>query len=153
VFDLATAKEITTFQSGGDYPFMMPAFSPDGRLLAASDYNDQVTIWDIDKKTAVRKKRFEGKGTGYSLVFSPDGTRLAVPARVKTENDRARDPDPLDVPQPRVYLFDLTQERPPEEIVCPHGWAGGIAFSADGKTLTAGGAGAVHLFDVSHKRK
>jgi WD40 repeat protein len=90
---------------------------------------------------------------GFALAFSPDGTRLAVPARVKTDDDRARDPDPLDMPQPRVYLFDLTRDGPPEEIVCPHGWAGGVAFSADGKTLAVGGAGAVHLFEVSKGRK
>jgi WD40 repeat protein len=153
VLDLATGKEIAAFPSGGDFPFLKPAFSPDGHFLAAGDYNEQVTIWDVEKKAVVRKERFAGKGMGLTLAFSPDGTRLAVPARVKTENDRTRDPDPLDLPQPRVYLFDLTREGPAEEIVCPHGWAGGIAFSADGKTLAVGGAGAVHLFDVSRERK
>jgi WD40 repeat protein len=151
VFDLPSGKEIASFPSGGDFPFMVPAFSPDGRLVAASDYNGQVTIWDVEKKKVLRKQKFEGKGMGLSLAFSPDGRRLAVPARVKTDNDRARDPDPLDVPQPRVYLFDLTRDGPPEEMVCPHGWTGGLAFSADGKTLAVGGAGAVHLFDVAKK--
>ena len=41
----------------------------------------------------------------------------------------------------------------PEEIVCPHGWNGGLAFSRDDKMLAVGGAGAVHLFDVSKKAK
>ena len=127
---------------------MIPAFSPDGRYLAAGDYNEQLTIWDIQKQTIVRKQRFPGKGMGRNLVFSPDGTRLAVPVRVKPDAE-SRDPDPLDLPQPRVYLFDLTKEGAPEEMVCPHGWVGGIAFSADGKTLALGGAGAVHLFDMS----
>jgi hypothetical protein len=149
VFDLASGKEIASFASGGDFPFLVPAFSPDSRLLAAGDYNGQVTIWDIEKKTIVRKHRFEGKSPGLAVAFSPDGKRLAVPVRVKTEDDGARDPDPLDVPQPRVYMFDLTKDGPPEEIVCPHGWTGGVSFSADGKTLAVGGAGAVNLFDMT----
>jgi WD40 repeat protein len=153
VFDLATEKEIATFRSSGDFPFLVPAFSPDGRLLAAADYDGQVTIWDVEKKAVIRKQRFEGRGMGLGLAFSPDGKRLAVPARVKTDDDRARDPDPLDLPQPRVYVFDLTRDGPPEEIVCPHGWAGGVAFSADGKILAAGGAGAVHLFDMTRTSK
>jgi WD40 repeat protein len=149
VFDLASGKEIASFSSGGDFPFMVPAFSPDGRLLAAGDYNSQVTVWNIDDKAVIRKQKFEGKGMGLALAFSPDGTRLSVPMRVKTDADNARDPDPLDVPQPRVYLFDLRTDRPAEEVVCPHGWTGGVAFSPDGKVLAVGGAGAVHLFDVS----
>jgi hypothetical protein len=52
-----------------------------------------------------------------------------------------------------VYLFDLDKEGPAEEIICPHGWSGGVAFSADGKTLAVGGAGAVHLFDVSRAKR
>jgi hypothetical protein len=31
----------------------------------------------------------------------------------------------------------------------PHGHMGGLASSPDGKLLAAGGAGAVHLFDMS----
>jgi hypothetical protein len=68
---------------------------------------------------------------------------------MKSEKVTGRDPDPRDYPQPRIVLFDLTREGPPEEMVCPHGWTGEVAFSADGKTLAAGGTGAVHLFDVS----
>jgi WD40 repeat protein len=153
VFDLASGKEIASFPSGGDFPFTAPAFSPDGRLLAAGDYSGQVTIWDVEKKALVRKHKFKGMEVGLRLAFSPDGKRLAVPVRVKTEEDTGRDPDPLDVPQPRVYLFDLRKGGPPEEIVCPHGWTGGLDFAADGKTLAVGGAGAVHLFDVSRPRR
>jgi WD40 repeat protein len=153
VFDTASGKEIAAFPSGGDYPFLPPVFSPDGRLLAAGDYNEQVTVWDVGTRKVVRKQKFAGKGMGSALAFSPDGRRLAVPARVKTEGHDGRDPDPQDLPQPRVYLFDLSREGPAEEIVCPHGWTGGVAFSADGKTLAVGGAGAVHLFDVSQGKR
>ena len=146
VIDLASGKIIAEFASGGDYPFLSFAFSPDGRLLAASDYDSKLRVFDVAKKSVVLEYKFEGMNLGEALAFSPDGKRLAVPARVKSA--RVRDPDPLDFPQPRVYLFDL-KKKASEEIVCPHGWAGGIAFSADGKTLAFGGAGAVHLFDMT----
>jgi WD40 repeat protein len=149
--DLATNKEVGSISSGGDFPFFTPVFSPDGKYLAASDYNERVTIWDVAKRTIVRRQAFKGKAPGWSLAFSPDSRRLAVPMRVKTDADRARDPDPLDFPQPRVFLFDLDRAGDPEEIVCPHGWLGGIAFSRDGKTLALGSAGTVHLFDVTKR--
>jgi WD40 repeat protein len=149
LFDLGTGREIASFPSGGDYPFLMPAFSPDGRLLAAGDYDGQVTIIDVAKRVVARKHRFAGKALGGTVAFSPDCKRLAVPARINTDQDRARDPDPLELPQPRVFLFDLTQEAPPEEIVCPHGFVIDVTFSPDGKTLAVGGSGAVHLFDTA----
>jgi hypothetical protein len=68
---------------------------------------------------------------------------------VKSDLDHADDPDPLDLPQPRVFFFDLAKGGEVAEIVCPHGWPGGVAFSADGKVLAVGGAGAVHLFEVA----
>ena len=64
-------------------------------------------------------------------------------------------PDPLDLPQPRVFLFDLTgAAAEPEVEICPRGFqlgptGGGLAFSPDGRTLAVGGTGAVHLFDMT----
>jgi hypothetical protein len=72
-----------------------------------------------------------------------------VPARIKSEQDRQRNPDPLEMPQPRVFLFDLTREVAPEEMVCPHGFIVSLIFSPDGKRLAVGGSGAVHLFDMT----
>lgn len=151
LFDLATGEKVAELPTGGDYPFMLPAFSPDGRLLACGDYGGNLHLWDVPGRKLLRKQRFEGKAMSLHVAFSNDGTRLAVPVRVKSDLDNDRDPDPLDVPQPRVYLFDLVKGGEPEEVVCPHGWAGGVAFSADGKLLAVGGAGAVHLFDVARK--
>jgi WD40 repeat protein len=149
IFDLATNKIAGEFASGGDYPFLTPKFSTDGRWLAVGDYNEQITLWDVENRKVARQHRCKGMAFSLGLAFSNDGRWLAVPARVKTDADRERDPDPRDTPQPRVFLFDLTKGANPEELVCPHGWAGGIAFSADSKTLAFGSAGAAHLFDVS----
>jgi WD40 repeat protein len=150
VYDTATRKRLYEFPSGGNYPFLGPTFSPDGRLLAAADYDSNLTVWNLETGKVVWKRQFKELGFGLSIAFSPDGTTIAAPVRVKTDADRTRDPDPLDFPQPRVLLVDLIKGDA-EECILPHGWAGGVAFSADGKTLAVGSAGAVHLLDVSKR--
>jgi WD40 repeat protein len=149
LYDLATNTLAGEFPSGGSFSMTRPAFSPDGRLLACADYGGGVQVWDVPGRKLIRKQTLRGMEAGMWLAFSRDGRKLAVPARVKSDLDLPGDPDPLDLPQPRVFLFDLAKGGEPEEIVCPHGWPGGVAFSADGKVLAVGGAGAVHLFDVA----
>ncbi len=46
-------------------------------------------------------------------------------------------------------MFDLAGEAAPRVLIAPHGYLGALAFSPDGKTLAFGGAGAVHLFDLT----
>ena len=150
VFDLATGESVAEFASGGDFPFVRPTFSPDGSLVAAGDHNDQLRVFDVAKRAVVLQHKPKGWRLGQSVAFSKDGRRLAVPMQAKADGAEANDPDPIDLPLPRIYLFDLTKPKSaPEVIVCPQGWAGGVAFSADGKTLAFGSTGAVHLFDVS----
>jgi WD40 repeat protein len=151
LFDTDTGQEPASFASAGKYPFMAPAFSPTGRRLAAADYGGNVTVWDVAARKVERTTPLAGMRTGLHVVFSPDGQRLAVLAQPKGDDDRVRDPDPADVAQPRVYLFDLSRDGEPEILMCPHGYCGGLAFSPGGKTLATGGAGGVHLFDVAKK--
>jgi hypothetical protein len=48
-----------------------------------------------------------------------------------------------------VSLVDLAGDAPPRVLVAPKGYVGALAFSPDGKLLAFGGAGAVHLFDMT----
>ena len=152
VFDLATGKEIADFVAGGDSPLPVP-FSLDGRLLATGDDDGKVKVFDVAKRSFVLEHEFVGCRVGRGTAFSKDGRRLAVSVQEKTKEE-GRPQDPLDQPQPRIYLFDLSKPKSaPEEIVCPHGAMGQVAFSADDKTLAFGSTGAVHLFDVSGPAK
>lgn len=58
-------------------------FSPDGRLLAAADWNGTVTVWDVatgDRKLALR----DHQAGALSVAFSPDGATLATGGEDKT---------------------------------------------------------------------
>jgi WD40 repeat protein len=151
-YDVETGKELASFDSGGKYSFLYPTFSPDGLRLAVTDFGENVTVWDVAARKVKRRTALTGFRTAMPSAFSPDGTRLAVLVQAKfQEADVGRDPDPADLPQPRVLFFDLTRDGEPEVIVCPHGYPGAMAFSPDGKTLAVGSAGGVHLFDVGKK--
>jgi WD40 repeat protein len=150
LYAVESGRELATFESTGKYPFNEPAFSPDGRRLAAGDYHGGVTVWDVAARKVERK--IDQSGIRPLVAFSLDGARLAVLTQPKWNRaDYGDDPDPVDLPQPRVLLFNLLRGGEPEVIICPHGYAGELAFSPDGKTLAVGEAGGVHLFDLSKK--
>jgi WD40 repeat protein len=153
VFDVPTRKEIATFKSGGAFPFLDYAFAPDGKGLAATDYHGGLRMWDVTTGKTLREKAFPGVRL-FHLALAPDGRRLAVLGQPEWDRKDFADPDAQELPQPRVYLFDLTVAgAEPEVVICPHGYLGGVAFSPDGKTLAVGGAGATHLFDVTDDRR
>jgi hypothetical protein len=83
-------------------------------------------------------------------VFGSDSKWLAVPGQPLPEGLRhiLRE-NPLELPQPHVFLFDLAARSDPEVIVAPHGFVGRVAFDSDGRMLALGGYGCVWLLDMS----
>lgn len=150
LYDAESGKALASFNSTGKHPFMEMTFSPDGRRLAATDYGANLTVWDVTGRKEERTIALTGMRPARRVAFSPDGARLAILALPKSDlAEQEPEPDPFDLPQPRVFLFDMVKGGEPEVMICPHGYPGGLAFSPDGKMLAVGGAGGVHLFDVS----
>jgi WD40 repeat protein len=136
LIESSSLKEITHFP----LPFLygVPAFSPDGRLLALGDRGDYV-VQVIDTVSGKEQLRIgPGKGFG-SPRFSPDGKTLAVDG----VNDNF------------VRLFDVSTGTQKMQLV----GRGTPNFSTDGRTLaivdsSAGGKGVfVKLFDVESERE
>jgi RNA polymerase sigma factor (sigma-70 family) len=84
VAEVATGKEVLRIETGQVYSL---AFSPDGRLLATSDYR-VVRLWEIPMgKEILRRPRHEslpgvpGQADVMGLAFFPDGRQLATGMR------------------------------------------------------------------------
>jgi WD40 repeat protein len=162
LWEVATGKEIgsfaapkgtTTFRRPGSimWAFTAPAFSPDGRWLAACLHTGRVYLYDVAGRKLAWTQDVKN-GWLRQLGFSPDGRWLAVAGQDSPEDLKPREEvSPFDLPQPRIFLFDMKAGGQSEEIVVPHGQIGLLApaFSPDGKTIALGGTGCVWLFDVS----
>jgi len=75
--DGALVKSFTSEKGASASWLLCVTFSPDGRLLTASDWNGTVTLWDV--ATGQRKLTIADHKAGVlSAAFAPDGTTLAT---------------------------------------------------------------------------
>jgi WD40 repeat protein len=105
------------------------AFSPDGKVVAASDNNlDEsvaaVKLWDVQQRRVIAV--FRAKSRVYSVAFSPDGKTLAASDEGMT-----------------VTLWEVATGKKKASF---KGEGGPVAFSPDGKTLATGGPDGIPKF-------
>jgi eukaryotic-like serine/threonine-protein kinase len=116
------------------WPVTSIAWSPDGKLLASSDAQSTISLWDA--ATLRLKGRLEWGHSVYSLAFSPDGKTLASGGYPRH-------------PQVCVGLWDVATGK------LLRGYDGkqgvpvtAVAFSPDGQRLLAGYEKSLVVWDV-----
>ncbi len=137
--DLESGKELAPLD--GDRidhvsPVFSPgvAFSPDGRLLAASAANDanDVVVWDnaTGKQLRTIAVAKTGNNGAARLVFSPDGMLLATAGTAG------------------VALWDVTSGKKLRDLAGYKGYVDAIAFAVDGHELAGEASSAICFWDV-----
>ncbi|MEU1035486.1 WD40 repeat domain-containing protein [Streptomyces mirabilis] len=109
------------------------AFSPDGRLVAASGYDKTVRLWDVSTHAPVGEPLTGHTDMIRSVKFSPDGRLLATAGVDGT-----------------VRLWDVSTHALVRGPVTPIGALKCVAFSPDGRVLaTAGYDLRAYLWDAA----
>jgi WD40 repeat protein len=162
--EVSTGKEVKTFAQGPRLPpkgspvspfvpLAPPAFSPDGKLLAAPTEDDTVVVWDSAGGRELRSIALPQGQTVVWLTFAPDGRSLLLYLgegnvtlwEIATGKRRRLYGDP-----------PKKEEATPEEIrlrvqtkyeLLPAG-APIVAFSPDGRTLALATGDKVRVWDV-----
>lgn len=176
VWDMTTGRMGYTIPLNG---IMRPiyAYSPDGRLLVSGTDNRQLNIRDAATGKVLRSSdAHRGGFTGLvfagtdTLVTSTKGRMLtiwdvataSIRRQIRTDHERV---DELAATSDgkwlasvaesdrKVRLWELPTEREVAAFDIPFELNPHLAFSADGKTLAAAGAGGpVYLWDVATRR-
>jgi WD40 repeat protein len=119
LWNVKSGLAIATLDGHSD-PVNSVAFSPDGKTLASGSDDGTVKLWDVTASKCVATLEGQSKPI-FSVAFSPMGTTLASLSEDGT-----------------VRLWNVTTRL--STIIGSeneHNSVGGLAFSADGRTLVA----------------
>lgn len=111
------------------------AFSPDGKLLAASN-GDSVSFWDAQNWSRTDLSPGSRPTPARSIAFSPDGRMLAL------------------LTFDKAIVFDVENKAQLDSFDVPQsGSGGGISFSPDSQILAAAAGSGIVLRDVNKRRE
>ena len=96
------------------------AVSPDGTLIAAVDWDGNLSVRDVATGQQVARIQLGGAGQTKGLAFSPDGRRLASTT-----------------PEFHVYLWDVRTHQPTKPLTGHTGEVFCVTFSRDGRRLAS----------------
>jgi WD40 repeat protein len=130
------SRQVVFRARGHEGPVAFVSFSPDGQQLFSGSPDATARIWDLKRPPGTpRVLAAETRGPVFSLVYSPDGRRLAA-----TLGNQVR------VWDSRTWQAEALQQQHPGQARLPTR----LAFSPDGKRLAVGRIdGAVDLCDVA----
>ncbi len=132
LWDVASGRQLRRLGTQSD-SFTFVAFSPNGRVLVASDPADgTIKVWDV--ASGRKLHTLPGYSTLInSVAFSPGGRVLA-----------SSDPDGT------IKLWDVASGRELHTLRGHSGYVNSVAFSPDGRVLASGGNdGTVRIWDAT----
>jgi WD40 repeat protein len=149
VWELATGHLVRRFGGETDL-FSGLAFSPDGGLLAAGDWDGGVRVWHVP---AGQEQARIGYGGGIcpGLAFPPSGGLLAVSPSREVPAEAGVSPGPA----PEVLLWDVARGKEALRLAGHRGGTSCLAWAPDGTVLVTGGGddGTVKAWDASSGRE
>ena len=121
LWDISTGKKVSSLSDDVNPDFVV--FSPDGRILAWDDYeedgnNKRIILWDLETGKELQVLHM-GSGGASCADFSPDGTLLAIGGR------------------DAVSVWNVTSSQNVATLPL-NDWAHALAFSPDGTRLASG---------------
>lgn len=117
------------------------ALSPDGRLLASSDWTGTIILWDLLSRLPLGEPLTGRSGRVLDLVFTPDSQRLISSHEILTDNLLSGE----------LKVWDTQRVEEIVELAAPLSAAyGNLLISADGKWLIAAllSAANISLWDL-----
>jgi WD40 repeat protein len=151
LWEIASGADVGRFSLTGKSTVYSLDFVPDGSRLLAGNADGGFVVWDASGRKVADHREADKDRLKLLKVFSPDGRTMVLSSMARTGQERVREADPADLPQPRLHIVDVATGTERETLVLPNGVVGGVAFSPDGRWLAVGSYGAVQLLDLGKR--